>query len=197
MASESTSRKSRRDVFAGLLFILIAAGFAAEGLNYPMGTLRSMGPGYMPVTLAIMLAALGAFIAIVGLVRPDPATAPSPVPWRAVVLLTVSLIFFGTFATRLGLVPCVFVCGTLSALGSEKNGPLAALTIGVALSAMCFVIFKEGLGLPIPTFGPLVAPYLDPILGTGVHPAPALDSVPAPAAPVAPAPATPPAPGNG
>lgn len=178
MDSPSTLR-TRRDVFAGLCFLLIAAGFAVEGLNYPAGTLRSMGPGYVPMALSLILGSLGILIAIAGVVRPEPFEA-SPVPWRGIVFIVVALIVFGSFATRLGLVPVVFVCGVLTALSSERNGPVAAVVIGALLSVLCWLVFKQGLGLPIPTFGPLVAPLLDLLLDLLPGGAPAAPPAPVP-----------------
>lgn len=152
-------------MFAGLLFLTIAAAFAAEGTNYPMGSLRQMGPGYVPVALSVLLASLGVLIGAIGFLRPDTAE-PSRIPWRAILLITVSIVVFGALARPLGLVPCVFLCGLMLALASERNGILAAFAIGGSLALVCFLIFKQGLAIALPTFGPLTAPLVATITGS-------------------------------
>ena len=77
-----------------------------------------------------------------------------PVPWRAVVLLTAALVFFGATVKGLGLAPAMFGAGLLSALASRQNPPLQALLIALALTVLCILVFHYGLGLPVPLVGP-------------------------------------------
>jgi putative tricarboxylic transport membrane protein len=49
----------------------------------------------------------------------------------------------------------VVVCTFMVALASAKNSPLAALAIALSLAALCWLIFKVGLNVSLPTFGTL------------------------------------------
>ena len=60
--------KSQKDFFAGLLFIAIGLGFAWGATDYELGSTARMGPGYFPMALGALLAALGAVIAFKALV---------------------------------------------------------------------------------------------------------------------------------
>ncbi len=146
--------RSRRNAITGAIFIAIAAGFGIEALNYPLGSPIRMGPGFIPLTLAGILATLGLIILIGGL-REDERIDVAPIPWAGGALVMGSLILFGLFARQLGLVPIVFVCTTLTAMASKNNTIVSALTIAAVLSAACYLIFKVGLGITLPTFGPL------------------------------------------
>lgn len=151
---EAITKRSRRDIVAGVIFILIAAGFAAEALNYPLGTPLRMGPGFMPLVLAGLLGVLGIITLVAGLGDKDMIEV-SPVPWVAIGLVLATLAIFGFFARVLGLVPVVFVCTALTAFASRNNSIVAALVIAVCMSVLCYLIFKVGLGITLPTFGTL------------------------------------------
>ena len=151
---EAITKRSRRDIVAGVIFIVIAAGFAAEALNYPLGTPLRMGPGFMPLVLAGFLALLGIVTLVAGFSDKDMIEV-SPVPWVAIGLVLATLAIFGFFARALGLVPVVFVCTALTAFASRNNTIFAALVIAVCMSIVCYLIFKVGLGITLPTFGTL------------------------------------------
>ena len=150
--------RSRRDLVAGAIFLGIAAAFAWEATSYDMGRLIRMGPGFIPLVLAIMLGALGIGVM---LVRSDPDAHESgrPIPWRGIALVSFALILFGAYGRMLGLVPVVFLATLVTALASRRNSILAAFGIAVALSALCYVIFKLGLGVVLPTIGPVFGPF--------------------------------------
>jgi hypothetical protein len=149
---------SRSDLIAGGIFIVIGAGFSAESLNYEMGTVFRMGPGFMPLTLGIILAVLGLAVMLAGRGKPD-AGSGRPVPWRAVVLIVLALAFFGATVRQLGLMPVAFATSLLTAFASREASPLFALIVAVALTALCTAVFHYGLGLTIPLFGPWM-PFL-------------------------------------
>jgi predicted outer membrane lipoprotein len=60
--------KSQRDFFAGLMFMVVGIAFAWGATHYNIGEGARMGPGYFPLVLGIILAAIGAFIIFEALV---------------------------------------------------------------------------------------------------------------------------------
>ena len=147
-------RAGLKDVLAGLIFLGFGAAFGYAASGYPLGTAFRMGPGYFPLVLAGVLGALGLAIIAKGITAAAAEGGIGPVPWRAVVLLTVALVFFGATIKGLGLGPSIFGAGLLSALASRQNGPVAALAISVALTVLCLAVFHFGLGLSVPVLGP-------------------------------------------
>lgn len=152
----STHTKSWRDVAAGSIFLVIGAAFAVGAMNYQLGTPLRMGPGFMPLLLAVLLVALGLVVIVTGMNKTQAAQS-DPVAWRGIGLVVASLAVFGLFARPLGLMPIVFLCTFLTALASRSNTVLSASAIALAMSALCYLIFKTGLGIALPTFGPLFA----------------------------------------
>lgn len=144
---------SRNDLAAGASFVALGAYFALEALNYEFGTPFRMGPGFMPVVLGGILIALGMAVAIKGIGKPD-AEAPPPWPWRGLVLILGSIVFFAATIRGLGFIPVVLICGFATALSSTRNTLVSGLIITGGLCVLCLLIFVVGLGLIVPLFGP-------------------------------------------
>jgi putative tricarboxylic transport membrane protein len=148
--------KPRSDIAAGLVFIAIAALFGWRSTSYEMGRLIAMGPGFVPLSLSILLGALGVGIALFG--RSGGDEAAGAVPWRGIVLVCAALLLFGTYCRDLGLLPVVFLCAFMTALASPRNSIVSATWIAGALALLCWLVFKVGLGLALPLVGPVFGP---------------------------------------
>ncbi|WAJ26936.1 tripartite tricarboxylate transporter TctB family protein [Antarcticirhabdus aurantiaca] len=150
--------KMGRDVMAGAIFLVIALAFGAQALSYDMGRTIRMGPGFIPLTLAVLLGIFGIAVAVAGFRKHDTAEV-GPVAWRGIFLVCVSLVIFGAYGRQLGLVPVVFICVFIVAMASVKNTVVSALAIAAALAVMCWLVFKVGLGMSLHTIGPAFGPF--------------------------------------
>jgi putative tricarboxylic transport membrane protein len=148
-------RHALKDVLAGAVFIAFGLAFAFGALDYAVGTPLNMGPGYMPLALGLVLAALGVLVIIEGLivVSDEPLGG---VPWRALVLVTAALIFFGVTVRGLGVAGALLGTSFLGSLAREATSPLEALAIAVGLTVASIVIFVIALQLRLPLVGPWV-----------------------------------------
>ncbi len=54
--------KSQKDFYSGLMFMAVGLAFAWGATTYTIGEGARMGPGYFPLMLGLLLAALGAFV---------------------------------------------------------------------------------------------------------------------------------------
>jgi hypothetical protein len=146
-------RRSFPDVLAGGIFVLIGGAFVAGSLGYDRGTPLRMGPGYFPLVVGAIVAALGLAIAVKGLVAGEQVPFHA-VPWRAVVLIVLAVAFFGFFIGSLGFVPTAAVTALLTTLASRRVRPLPALAVTAGLTVAATLIFVVGLQLRIPLWGP-------------------------------------------
>ena len=144
---------SRNDLAAGAMFVAFGAYFALEATRYEFGTPFRMGPGFMPIVLGAVLIALGMAVAAKGFGKPDEEAAP-PWPWRGLVLVLGTIIFFAATIRGLGFVPVVLISGFATALSSSRNNLVQALIISVGLCLLCYLIFVVGLGMLVPLVGP-------------------------------------------
>ncbi|HWT31392.1 MAG TPA: tripartite tricarboxylate transporter TctB family protein [Propylenella sp.] len=152
-------RKSVRDLAAGLIFIAFGLAFAIAASRYQIGTAFRMGPGYFPIVLGGLLVLLGIMVAVEGVLAGED-TPIGAVPWKALVLILGSIIFFGVTVRGLGLVPSLFVTVLMAAFASRRTTALTALLIAIGLTIGCVLIFVEALGLSIALFGPWVGPWI-------------------------------------
>jgi uncharacterized protein YggT (Ycf19 family) len=145
--------RSFPDVLAGGIFVLIGGAFALGSLGYELGTPLRMGPGAFPLLVGATVAALGLGIVVKGLVAGEVISF-GPVPWRAVAVIVLAVLFFGFTVRRLGFVPTSAVTAFLATLASRQVRLLRALAVAAALTVASTLIFVVGLQLRIPLWGP-------------------------------------------
>jgi putative tricarboxylic transport membrane protein len=149
---------------AGGVFLIIFGLFAWWlGSDLAMGTLRSMGPGMLPKSFALILAGLGALMVLNSLRHQGPELESWSL--RGILLVLGGCILFGMMIRGFEVGPL-----KVPSLGLIVSGPLVVLVSGMAapdkswrelilfavvMTAFCAVLFKYILGLPIP-----LAPWL-------------------------------------
>lgn len=143
-----------KDLTAGLLFVAIAAIFAAGGLGLDFGTPLRLGPGAFPMMLAGLLALLGLIVCIQSFRH--PAAHVVIIPWRGIVLILLAPIIFGLTVRGFGLLVSVALVVAVSAFASRRMSWRLAAVLTVGLTLFCVLVFNVGLGLPVRLFGPWV-----------------------------------------
>lgn len=147
-----------KDVAAGAFFVALGLAFAiASMVGLRMGSGLNMGPGYFPRALGFILAGLGVVI-IVGAIN-KPNIPIGKISWRGVILITVSLVFFGFGVRTIGMVPALAGCVMLACLASDRITLLRGAIISVILTTFATLLFVYGLGLPIAMIGPWLGGY--------------------------------------
>jgi hypothetical protein len=146
-------RRSVPDVLAGGIFILIGGAFVVGSLGYELGTPLRMGPGAFPLLVGATMAALGLAIVIRGLVAGEVLSF-GPIPWRAIAVIVLAVLFFGVTVRRLGFVPASAVTAFLTTLASPRIRLLTAVAVAAGLTVASTLIFVVGLQLRIPLWGP-------------------------------------------
>jgi hypothetical protein len=148
-------RRALKDILAGGIFIVLGAAFATGSLAYELGSPVRMGPGYVPLALGILVAGLGILVIVKGFIA-GVGEPIGGVDWRAVVLVSAALLFFGITVRGLGVVAALFGASLLAALARSQTSPREALLIAVALTALSVVIFIVALQLRLPLVGPWI-----------------------------------------
>ncbi len=142
-----------RDLIAGIAFIVIGAAFGLNAwLSLRIGEAQSMGPGYFPVFLGLILVGFGGAIAFSAFGKVSEPLGR--VSWRGIALVTVGIVFFAVTVRGLGMAPALSVATLLAALASGRLSLRASLLLAVGLTAFCVAIFLYALHLPYPVIGP-------------------------------------------
>ena len=139
------------DVRSGGVLLAVAIGYGVVALRIPSGD-GEPGPGFLPLVLAVLLAALSVSIVVRGLKpttvspatgRPDDDLGPRR--WLAA-LATVA--YVALFQPLGFLVSTVAYCAALTWLFTRDRRMLVAVPVGV--TAALFVLFRLALGVRLP-----------------------------------------------
>ena len=149
-----------RDFYGGLVLIAIAliALWATGNLQGSTGI--SFGPGTAPRMFAVLLAIVGAVIAVAGLLADGPPIEPYAFRGPAYVIVGI-IVFAGTIRgsslegigiplaiPQLGLIPSTFLAFMISIMGSSEMRWVESLLAAVAMTAFCVALFVYLLQLP-------------------------------------------------
>ena len=151
----SRFRRALKDILAGAIFIGLGAAFAIGALAYDLGTPVNMGPGYVPLALGLVMVGLGVLVIIKGFIG-EPGEPIGRVEWRALGLITASLIFFGLTVRGLGVIGSLFGTGLMASLARAQTSLRDAVLIAIGLTALSVVIFVFALQLRLPLVGPWI-----------------------------------------
>jgi hypothetical protein len=153
--------KSQKDFFSGLMFAVIGGGFAWGATQYSIGTAARMGPGYFPLLLGIMLAALGCFIVFYSLVEhTEDGDRVGGFAWRPVVFILGSNIAFGVLLAGLpsvglppmGLIAGIYALTIIASRAGDVFNLKEVLILATFLSALSYLAFIKLLNLQMPVW---------------------------------------------
>ena len=143
----------KRDYYAGGLMLLLGVGAAYTGTGYKFGTLARMGPGFMPVMLGIVLAFLGILIAgpALGLSEDDGKRfLPDNPQWFGWLCILGGPVLFIILGTYLGMIPAVFACVFVCALGDNTATYKSSAILAAGVTVFGVLLFHYLLSIPFP-----------------------------------------------
>lgn len=141
-----------RSRIGGLVLLAIGLAFAWQALNYPIGTLHRTGPGFFPLVIALVVAALGFVLA---LTPPPMREGLIPFARRPFVFISLGCLAFALLIERAGLIPTSFIAVLLTALSEDRPDPRGTLVLATLVAVATWAVFGYGLALPIKAFGGL------------------------------------------
>lgn len=143
------------------LMFVIGMGTSLKSLDYDMGMLTDMGPGFFPLALGLTLIAIALLILVVPqeaepAEEPPEAGAPEPVrrhAYRTWLFLIGAMAAFVVFGNYGGLVPGTFLLVFVSALADRANTPRDAFKLAAFVTLFTVLVFHYGMQFQFPLFG--------------------------------------------
>ena len=135
-------------LLAGLTIVAFAAFALWAMSNLDTGSLRSMGPGMLPRSLAILIGLCGAALALFAFIRQGEGLERIGV--RAPFFVAVGIIAFAFTIRQFGLIvagPLAMIVGGF-ATPEARFGEL--IVFAAIMTALCVGLFRYLLNLPIP-----------------------------------------------
>lgn len=146
---------------SGALLVVVGVAVGAVSLRYGVGTTARIGPGFFPLLLGVVLAAIGALILVLPPVtsnadledaKAEPLAAivrRHARPWAAIVFGMLAFMVIGKYG---GLIPATLVLIFVSARGDRSNSIATSLALAVGTTAVAVVVFHYGMNLQFPLF---------------------------------------------
>ena len=138
--------RSPRDFYGGIVLVQLAILALIASAELPGQRGFAFGPGTAPRLFAIVLAGLGAAVALGGVFVEGPQIEKYKI--RGPVLVVVAILAFAAMIRPLGLVPATFIAFIISIFGSTEMRWLESLIAAVLMTGFCVFLFVWLLNLP-------------------------------------------------
>lgn len=143
-----------RDRFDVLFaFVIVAFGFFLiyGGIELSVGKMSRIGPGFLPLCLGLVIAALGLGILFEQQIERDDG----PPNWRGLILVSLAIGAFAALVETVGFFPATAAMVLLTALANPE--PIRPLTLIGTIAGLCIVgylLFVVALQLPFKPISP-------------------------------------------
>ena len=138
--------KGHRDFYTGLLFIAIGLFFFANGLPLEYGTPANMGPGFLPLTISVLLM----FIGLIQVVRGFSLTGKIiDYKVKQPAVLLASIVAFGFILETVGALVSILLL-MLATAYLHKRFSWKSFFVSYAIVAGLVLVFKLFLKSPLP-----------------------------------------------
>jgi hypothetical protein len=142
--------RNHRDILTGFLFMFFGIGAMVLSVSYRIGTAAKMGPGYFPFVLGGLQVALGLFVLIRSLSTGEEETKKLSFRVKPTLLVLSSVVLFGLFLERLGLLPCTVLLIIGSSMASDEFRMREAILSAGVLIIVVLLVFVFFLKFQIP-----------------------------------------------
>ena len=158
---------SPKDLWAGIIYVVIGTAMLWIGQNYTFGEAKRMGPGFFPQVLSIILIGLGVItLARAFIVKGTPI---STILWKPMFFILLANTLFGFFLSRLGFLLALPILCVVAAAASHEFRFDTKATLGlIGVTTICALVFVKGLGVPMPLVGTWLTPAYEATIGPTV-----------------------------
>ena len=137
----------RRDFMAGFVLVIIAIAITIAAFDLRIGTPARMGPGFLPLALGILLAAVGLSVMVSACYNIEPR--PTFQNLRPLAALLAGFIAFALLIDDAGLALAAFAAVFLASFAAPGRQWFEAGLFAAALSAFAIFVFIVVLDMPL------------------------------------------------
>ena len=158
--------KSQQDFYSGVMFIAVGIAFAWGATTYNIGEGARMGPGYFPLMLGLLLAALGLFILFESLVVETEDGEPiGKWAWKPLGFIIAANLLFGILLGGLpsiglpsmGMIVAIYGLTFVSSLAGDKFLLKENIILATVLAIGSYLAFIVLLKLQFPVWPTFIA----------------------------------------
>jgi len=138
--------RAPQDFYGGLALVLMATFALIASAELPGQRGFAFGPGTAPRLFAIVLASLGAGIALIGALSDGPGIEKYKI--RGPILVIVGIAIFAALIRPFGLIIATYLAFVVSNSGSKEVRWIECLIAGAVMTLFCVLLFVYLLNLP-------------------------------------------------
>ena len=144
------SLTNRRDLYAGLLFLVLGLGFLIYAQDYSVGNSRRMGPAFFPTLLAIIQIVMALLVLVLAFARQNADEEPmAATDFKGMGLILASVLVFAQALPIVGFAVATPILVMLSAMASPESTWKERIWLAIILTISCILVFKVGLEMPL------------------------------------------------
>ncbi|MFZ9070594.1 MAG: tripartite tricarboxylate transporter TctB family protein [Burkholderiaceae bacterium] len=144
------SLTNRRDLYAGLLFLVLGVGFLIYAQDYSLGNSRRMGPAFFPTLLAIIQIVMALLVLVLAFARQNADEEPmAATDFKGMGLILASVLVFAQALPIVGFAVATPILVMLSAMASPESTWKERIWLAIILTISCILVFKVGLEMPL------------------------------------------------
>lgn len=148
--------KSSRDFGAGVFLLVIAAIAFLQSLHLSFGSGSSVGPGMMPRSVSLLIAAFGLLFIVQALLLKGAAMDRWSI--RGPIFVLGAALVFAWTIRPLGVIVAGPLAVMIAAMADKDTRLLEIVPYAIILTLACIGLFSYGLRLPMPVM-PTSAPW--------------------------------------
>lgn len=145
----SKLRINLQDALFGTFLILVATAAMFVTRKLSVGTASDMGPGYMPLAVALIILGFGVFLVGRGLLAGNEQGIDT-VHVRPILAILISVGVFALLAEKAGLVLASLATILIAGFGGREFRLAESVLFACVLTACAVLLFVRVLALPIP-----------------------------------------------
>lgn len=150
--------RAPQDFYGGVALVLLAIFAIVASAELPGQRGFAFGPGTAPRLFAIVLAGVGATVALAGMIGEGPRIEKYKI--RGPVLVIVGIAIFAALIRPFGLIIATYLAFVVSNFGSKEVRWLECLIAAAVMTLFCWFLFVKLLGLPFQLWPQSNAPQL-------------------------------------
>ena len=144
-----------KNIISGIIWLIVALSFFAEGLNLEIGPLSAPGPGFFPMALGAALFFLSLSQMIIALRAKEEPSRKEPFLAQLrisppILASLLALIFYMIFLNVLGYILTTFLFIFFLITFISKKPLRFSIFIAILTSTLSYTIFRIALAIPLP-----------------------------------------------
>jgi phosphate/sulfate permease len=136
-----------KDLLSGVMFSVFGLGAAIIASGYGFGSPVRMGPGFFPIVVGVLLAAMGLALIVQSLRHPETDAPVERLHFRPLIFISAAIASFGILIEERGLIVALVALIVIARFAGREGSLLELAVMVVVLIAVAVGIFVYALNI--------------------------------------------------